>query len=99
MKVINLNDLDEPVRNLFLALANELAGSVLTCEGRPIAWVVPDSAANEKADEPWTEAKDQRRCELLERMSAGGLPWVEAVELAQLQAAMLRVSEVAEREE
>jgi hypothetical protein len=40
--------------------------------------------------ETWTEAKNQRRCDLIDRKYAGGLTQVEARELAWLQALMLR---------
>jgi hypothetical protein len=40
--------------------------------------------------EPWTEAKNQRRCDLIDRKYAGGLTPPESIELAQLQEQMLR---------
>jgi hypothetical protein len=47
---------------------------------------------SENDDEPWTEAKNQRRCDLIDRKYAGGLTPAETNELAQLQAQMLRHS-------
>jgi hypothetical protein len=44
----------------------------------------------ESEDETWTDAKNQRRCDLIDRKYAGGLTQNEARELAWLQALMLR---------
>src|SRR5262249_23290505 len=44
-------------------------------------------------DETWTEAKNQRRCDLIDRKYAGGLTPAETKELARLQAQMLRYSQ------
>src|SRR5262249_33820014 len=56
----------------------------------PVAWVVPASPPAANGDEPWTEAKNQRRCDLIDRKHAGSLTPPEAAELAQLQEQMLR---------
>ncbi len=89
MKHVSLDGLEESVRQFVLALAGDPAGSVLELNGRPVAWVLPTApAAN--GDEPWTEAKNQRRCDLIDRKFAGGLTPPEFVELAQLQEQMLR---------
>src|SRR5262245_13965872 len=47
----------------------------------------------ELEDEVWTEAKNQRRCDLIDRKYAGGLTPAETNELAGLQAQMLRHSQ------
>jgi hypothetical protein len=44
----------------------------------------------ETEDETWTEAENQRRCDLIDRKYAGGLTPAEARELARLQALMAR---------
>jgi hypothetical protein len=44
----------------------------------------------EHGDEPWSEAKNQRRCDLIDRKYAVGLTPPEAIELTQLQEQMLR---------
>ena len=44
---------------------------------------------SENEDETWTEARNQRRCDLIDRKYAGGLTPVETRELAGLQAQML----------
>jgi hypothetical protein len=89
MTHINLDSIDESVRKFVLGMALDPAGSVLEFNGKPVAWVVPATAAT-NGEEEWTEAKNQRRCDLIDRKYAGGLSLAEAVELAQLQDAMLR---------
>jgi hypothetical protein len=44
----------------------------------------------ETEDETWTEAKNQRRCDLIDCKYAGGLNLAETIELARLQEQMLR---------
>jgi hypothetical protein len=90
MTHINLDVAEESVRRFVLALAHDPAGSVLEMNGRPVAWVVPAGATPADGDEPWTEAKNQRRCDLIDRKYAGQLGPDEAVELARLQDEMLR---------
>ena len=41
-------------------------------------------------DELWTDAKNQRRCDLIDRKYAGGLNPAETAELTVLQEQMLR---------
>jgi hypothetical protein len=90
MKHVNLDSLDEPVRKLLLAVALEPAGSVLESNGHAVAWVLPADGQNGGADEPWTDARNARRCDLIDRKYGGALTPPEALELAKLQAAMLR---------
>ena len=90
MTHVNLDAIDETVRQFIVTMAVNPAGSVLELNGRPIAWVVPAAAAPANGNEPWTEAKNQRRCDLIDRKYAQGLTPAEAVELAQLQDEMLR---------
>jgi hypothetical protein len=90
MTHVNLDGVDDAVRQFVLAMALDPAGSVLELNGRPLAWVVPAGAAPANEDEPWTDAKNQRRCDLIDRKYAGSLTPREAVELAQLQEQMLR---------
>src|SRR6516162_5245179 len=90
MTRVSLDGVDESVRQLILAWALDPAGSVLELGGRPVAWVVPAGDAPANGDEPWTEEKNQRRCDLIDRKYAGGLTPNEVVELARLQEEMLR---------
>jgi hypothetical protein len=90
MTHVNLDGVDESLRQLLLAVALDPAGAVLELSGRPVAWVVPAGQVPADSDEPWTEARNQRRCDLIDRKYAGTLTAPEAVELAQLQEQMLR---------
>ena len=89
MTHVNLDGVDVSVRPFVLAVAGEPAGSVLELDGRPVAWVVPAVPSPTNGDEAWTEAKNQRRCDLIDRKYAGSLTPPEAVELVQLQEQML----------
>jgi hypothetical protein len=53
--------------------------------------VLPASVVSNGGDgSPWTEEKNARRCDLIDRKFAGGISPAEALELARLQAQMLR---------
>jgi hypothetical protein len=90
MTHVNLDGIDERVKQFLLTVTADPAGSVLEVNGQPVAWVVPAGPSASNGDEAWTEAKNQRRCDLIGRKYAGGLGPNEAVELAQLQEQMLR---------
>ncbi len=90
MTHVNLDSLEEAVRQAVLAFALDPSGVVLESDGRPVAWVVPVPTPSGKGEETWTEVKNQRRCELIDRKYAGSLTSTEAVELAHLQEQMLR---------
>lgn len=90
MTHVNLDGVAESVRQFVLAVALDPAGSVLELNGRPVAWVVPAGVGPANGDEAWSEAKNQRRCDLIDRKVAGSLTPTETLELAQLQEQMLR---------
>jgi hypothetical protein len=90
MKHVDLDTVDEGLKRFVLSLSTEAGGSVLEMNGRPVAWVVPAVAVPTNGEEVWTEEKNDRRCDLIERKYAGTLSPTEAVELAQLQEQMLR---------
>jgi hypothetical protein len=90
MTRVNLDGVEEAVRQFVLAVAVDPAGSVLELNGRPVAWILPAGPSPANGEEVWTEAKNQRRCDLIDRKYAGNLTPPEAVELAQLQEQMLR---------
>ena len=89
MKHVNLDAYDEAVKQFVLSLTRAAGGSVLELGGRPVAHVLPTPAATVAAD-PWDAAKDDRRCQLIDREIAGTLTVDEAASLRDLQAAMLR---------
>jgi hypothetical protein len=90
MTHVNLDGFEESVRQLILTMTRDPAGSVLELNGQPVAWVVPAGPSVPSGDDGWSEAKNQRRCDLIDRKYAGQLTPPEAVELAQLQEQMLR---------
>jgi len=91
MKHINLNGQDKSVRDFVLSVATDPEGSVLELDGRPVARMLPaDRNGEATAVDAWTDAKNDRRCELVDRKIAGALTSEEAAELADLQQQMLR---------
>jgi hypothetical protein len=90
MTHVNLDAVPDTVKQFVLAAAVDPAGSVLELGGRPIAWLVPAVPPAPNGEEDWTEAKNQRRCDLIDRKYAHGLSPTETVELATLQDQMLR---------
>jgi hypothetical protein len=93
MTHVNLDTQPEVVRQFVLALSASPDGVVLESAGRPVACVVPaPKPTNGESPEEgeWTEQKNQRRCELIDRKYDHGLSPSEEAELALLQNAMYR---------
>ncbi len=93
MKHIRLDGQPEVVRQFVLGLSVPPEGAVLELSGQPVACVVPlPKATNGTAlnSVDWTDAKNARRCELIDRKYAGALTPQEGVELLGLQEEMLR---------
>jgi len=89
MNHITLDTRDESVKKFVLSLPVDPQGSILELNGWPIVCVLPASVVSDD-DGPWTEEKNKRRCDLIDRKYAAHLGPVEAIELAQLQEQMLR---------
>ena len=89
MNHILLDKQDEAVKRFFLSLSADSQGSVVELNGFALACVVPVSPAAEDNGE-WTEAKNERRCDLIDKEIDSTLDPAEAVELSRLQAEMLR---------
>ncbi len=94
MKHIRLDGQPEAVRQFVLSLSVPPEGAVLELSGQPVACLMPlPEATNGKpanSGDDWTEAKNARRCELIDRKYAGTLAPQEGIELARLQEEMLR---------
>ena len=93
MTHVNLDTQPEVVREFVLGLSVSPEGVVLESSGRPVAFVVAPPKATNGASEPegpWTEEKNQRRCELIDHKYDHGLSPAEEAELALLQDAMYR---------
>lgn len=93
VKHIRLDSQPEVVRQFVLSLSVPAEGAVLELSGQPIACVLPPPKATNgtpTAPADWTDAKNARRCELIDRKYAGTLTPQEGIELAGLQDEMLR---------
>jgi hypothetical protein len=93
MKHVQLDALDESVKQFVLSLSVDPNGSILELNGRAVVQVLPVAAqenGSASEDEPWTEAKNSRRCVLIDQEINGRLTADEAMELARLQREMLR---------
>jgi hypothetical protein len=88
---IALDGQHDVVKQFILSLPANPSGSVLELDGRPVVCVLPASALVEgDGDDPWTEEKNARRCDLIDRKYGEGISPAEALELARLQGQMLR---------
>jgi len=90
---IHLDNQPEVVRQFVLNLPVSPDGTVLELSGRPVACVLPPpklSKAEPTTQDEWSDAKNVRRCELIDRKYAGTLTPQEAIELAGLQEEMIR---------
>jgi hypothetical protein len=92
MTRVNLDTQPEVIRQFVLALSASGDGTVLESAGRPVACIVPPPSSSEAGtpEEEWTDEKNRRRCELIDRKYGHGLSAAEEAELALLQNAMHR---------
>ena len=86
---IALDKEDEAVKRFVLSLPLAANGSVLELEGRAVACLVPIVEEPVEANGAWSEAKNTRRCALIDKEIDGRLSAREAVELHLLQREML----------
>jgi hypothetical protein len=92
MKHVSLDTQDEAVKRFILSLSADPDGSLLEIDGRAVVQVLPiapQQNGSSRSDE-WTEQKNARRCDLIDKEIAGTLDGGEAEELAGLQQEMLR---------
>jgi hypothetical protein len=89
---INLDGRGEPIKRFFLSMPVDPEGAVVKLNGQALACVVPIAAGgNGHTDQQeWTSARNDRRCQLIDRKYERGLSPAEEAELAALQAAMYR---------
>src|SRR5262245_44429579 len=93
MTHLNLDTQPEVVRQFVLALTASPEGVALESAGRVVACVVPPPQPPPglgSPDQEWTEEKNRRRCELIDRKYDRGLSLPEEAELALLQDALYR---------
>jgi len=90
---INLDAQADAVKHFFLSLPLDAEGTVLELNGRPVVQLHPVGGGADgelSREEDWTDAKNARRCLLIDKEIAGTLTTVEAGELHGLQQQMLR---------
>jgi hypothetical protein len=92
---VNYIDLDsqgEAVKQFFLSLPVDPEGAMVELNGHAVARLLPITATDNgrSDDEEWTDAKNRRRCELIDRKYDSALTPTEEAELAALQSAMHR---------
>jgi hypothetical protein len=90
VKLINFKDQEEPVQRFFEALLPDPDGAVLEVNGRRVYLIVRPTEHSDQSDEPWTDAKNHRRAELVDKEIDGTLTPAESAELADLQRQMIR---------
>jgi hypothetical protein len=92
MKHVKLDTQEESVKRFVLALTVDRGESVLELNGKAVACVVPvpKPLRGKSTSVAWTQQKNTRRCELIDREIDGVLTPEEVVELRQLQDEMLR---------
>lgn len=93
MKHVSLNGQEDSIKSFVLDLAAEAGGSILELDGKPVARLVPMTPSRNGhsiTNDEWNDAKNARRCELVDREFDEGLTSEEADELADLQEQMIR---------
>jgi hypothetical protein len=86
---ISLDNEDDAVKRFVLSLPVDANGSVLELEGLAVACVVPHIQEAAETNGAWDEAKNARRCELIDKEIEGTLSAGEVLELRRLQREML----------
>ncbi len=86
---IALDKEDEAIKRFVLSLPVGASGAVLELGGRAVACVVPFVEGPLQEHSDWSEAKNARRCSLIDKEIDGTLSAGEAVELHLLQREML----------
>jgi hypothetical protein len=92
VNAINLDREDEAVKRFFLSLPADAGGSVVSIDGQELAQVIPLTPSSDTNGEEgeWTDALNDRRCDLIDKEIEGTITPEEARELHRLQQAMQR---------
>jgi hypothetical protein len=90
MTRVTLDDQDDAVKQFVLSLSAHGQESVVELQGKEILRVVPATNGKGADDPDWTDAKNDRRCELIDKEIHGSLAPGEQRELEDLQEQMLR---------
>jgi hypothetical protein len=87
--VLTLDHIEEPVKRFLAGVVSSRTHPVVEMNGHRVHFVVRPLVA-EPTDEPWTDAKNHRRCDLIDKEIDGTITPEEAVELDELQGQMRR---------
>jgi hypothetical protein len=89
---INLDGQGEAIKQFFLSLPVGPEGAVVELNGQALACVVPITVGDNghADDQEWTSARNERRCDLIDRKYEQGLTPSEEADLAALQASLYR---------
>jgi hypothetical protein len=90
MTHVSLDNQNESVKQFVLSLSVERGGSVIELEGKEILRAFPAENGLAPSEQEWTNAKNNRRCDLIDKEIDGAITPAEAKELEELQEQMLR---------
>ena len=89
-KVIPLDEVEEPVKRFFERLDVSNEASLVKVNGKHVYLVVRSASDQKPFDEHWTDEKNHRRYELIDKEIAQTITPTEAVELEELTQQMRR---------
>lgn len=90
MTHVSLDNQNDSVKQFVLSLSQDRQGAVVELDGKEVLRVLPAQHQRSQPDEAWTDAKNHRRCDLIDKKIDSGLDADEEIELADLQQQMLR---------
>jgi hypothetical protein len=90
MTHVSLDGQSDAVKEFVLGLMGNPEGSMLELNGKPVGCLVSPPIANGASEPDWTDTKNARRIELIDKKYAVGLSPNEHFELFELQNEMER---------
>ncbi len=90
MTHVSLDNQNESIKQFVLSLSVDRRGSVVELEGKEVLRAFPPDNGEAPKEQDWTNAKNNRRCDLIDREIDGTITAGEAKELENLQEQMLR---------
>ena len=90
MTHVNLDNQNESVKQFVLSLSVDRRGSVIELEGKQVLRTFPAQSDEAAKDQEWTDGKNDRRCQLIDKNIDAMLTPIEEKELEDLQDQMLR---------
>jgi hypothetical protein len=90
MTHVSLDNQNESVKQFVLSLSVDRRGSVVELDGKEVLRAFPPANGEGSNDQEWTDAKNNRRCDLIDKEIDGTIAPAEAKELEDLQEQMLR---------